>query len=273
MTKELATSTDQQLTPLVDMQALVDAAIKQGAAVEVLDRLEQMRQNMVAERAEREYAEAMRGFQSEVPIIPKERDGDKGKWKYAPIEDILSYRKPTPNQPDYGPTIQQLITKYGFSYEWKHRLDNGVMTVTCTVRHIGGYKKETDASFPVVPSGSMNKSQEGGSAMSYGQRYSFKGAFGLVTGGVDDDGQAACPPEERITTQQYMELENQVHEYISSWQQDLKEVTRLVDGWMNGAAMSFGLKSKKLSDLPAHQFEAAKELLAKKISEHKEKRK
>ena len=90
MTKDIAKN---EITPLVDMQALVEAAIKQGSAVEVLKELETMRKNIVAEKAEREHSLDFSSLQIELPIVPKEKEGDSGKWSYAPIEDILNYRE------------------------------------------------------------------------------------------------------------------------------------------------------------------------------------
>ncbi|MCI0560414.1 MAG: ERF family protein [Nitrososphaera sp.] len=270
MTKQTTELAESKETALVEptalpaeMQALIKAAIEKESPLEVLRELRAMRKEIIDEWAEREFNKAMNAVRSECPIVPKSQQGDKGKWKFAPIQDLLTYRKDDKSQ-----TIEQILVKNGFSWTWEHNLKEGVMTVTCIVRHVSGYKDTKDASFPVVQEGSMNKSQAGGSAMSYGERYSFKGAFGIVTGGTDDDGDAAGK-ETKLDADKSLALESQIADYVTDFQRDPDKASQITKGWMQGVAQAFGVKSGKLSDLPTDKFEDAKALIKSKIDEHR----
>jgi hypothetical protein len=170
----------------IDPQLLLMTAVQSGAPIDVIERLMDLRRKLKAEEAEVQYREAMASFQSECPIIPKKKvvknkpeKGGGERYRYAPIEDIVKIVKP-------------IMVKHGFSYKTEtNLLDRGAkMAIEAVVvaTHVAGHSERSSFTIEVEKSDFMTDSQSFGSAQTFAQRYAFRNAFGIVTGGEDDDG-------------------------------------------------------------------------------------
>ena len=176
----------------VDPQALLARAIDKNLPIENMERLLAMRREMKAEWAKEEFFKALAGFQHECPIITKEKkvrakkkaDEKEAstKYVYAPIEDLVA-------------GVKEFLEKWGFSYTFKGKQENGFYTAICVAHHKAGHSEETQFTVPTFFPEYMNMSgpQMQGAACTYADRYAFKNAFGIVTKGEDTDAQA---PEE-----------------------------------------------------------------------------
>lgn len=162
----------------VNPQAIIEAAIKNRAPMDVLERMVALGERLQAQAAERAYHEAMAALQRKLPIIKKtkvvkNRDGSE-RYKYAPIESIVKQAGP-------------VIAKHGFSYTFKPEQSEGKITSVCCVHHAGGHTEETRFSVD-VKFDTITGVQATGAARTYTNRYALCNAFGIVTMDEDTDG-------------------------------------------------------------------------------------
>lgn len=161
---------------------LISKAIDNNVPVDVMERLLAMRTQLRAEQAKQAYDDAMAAFQSECPEIvktkPVKTKAGKIAYKYAPIESIVSQ-------------VKDLLRRHGFSYAIRMKVeDNGSITSTCIVKHVGGHSEEYSMTVPLgTKTDVMSNTQVTAAASTFAKRYAFCNAFGIMTG--DDDNDAA----------------------------------------------------------------------------------
>jgi hypothetical protein len=170
----------------VDPQALLAQAIDKNLPIESMERLLAMRREMKQEWAKEQYFNALAGFQHECPVVAKEKkvpnkkkDNEKEattKYTYAPIEDIVS-------------VVKEHLEKWGFSYTFKSRQEDGFYTAICVAHHRDGHEEQTEFKVPTSFPEYMNMSgaQMQGASCTFADRYAFKNSFGIVTKGEDTD--------------------------------------------------------------------------------------
>jgi len=164
-------------------ETLIMKAIENNSAIDVMERLLDMRERINKEQAGRDFREAMAEFQAECPVIVKStpvynKDKRTVRFKYAPLDVIVS-------------TVQPLLRDAGLSYDIDTEQHDKGITVSVTVVHIGGHSKDTKFSVPVDKDAYMNEPQKWASAQTFAKRYAFCNAFGILTGDSDDDGQSS----------------------------------------------------------------------------------
>lgn len=153
-------------------EALIAQAIDKNVPVESLERLLAMRRELRAEAAKEAYDQGMAAFQSECPTIERRKQGYN--YKYAPLESIVEQ-------------VKESLSKNGFSYTFDtDNIENAVI-VYCRVKHIAGHMETSKARIEHETTTKMNSSQQSGASMTYGKRYAFCNAFGILTGDEDTD--------------------------------------------------------------------------------------
>lgn len=167
-------------------EELISQAIDKGVSVETMEKLLAMRKELKNEWAKEQFDKAMSGFQGECPIIKKEtkvdftskRTGNKTKYSYASLDSIIEQVKP-------------ILAKYGFSYDFdtveEREGEQEYLVSICEAKHIAGHSKNTRFRTPIDREAFMNNQQKAGSANTFGKRYAFCNAFGIVTGDEDND--------------------------------------------------------------------------------------
>jgi hypothetical protein len=170
-------------------ESLMMLALEKGATIDVLERLMALRDKLRQEEAERAFMEAMASFQGDCPVIPKGRmvkdKYGKDRYAFAPMDAIV-------------PVAQPHLLKHGLSYAFDAIDHPDKVEIILTVSHKSGHSRKFRQEMPIDDDAYMNIAQKRGSARSYAERYAFKGAFGIVCGGEDDDGNSAGRhPEER----------------------------------------------------------------------------
>jgi len=257
--------TDKPLTtvlaPTVDMQVLFDKAIEKESPLEVIRALNEMCIEQRKWQAEQAFNEDMAALQAELPIVEKNCSSTSEAWAgfdFAPLETIL-------------PIVQPLLTKHGFSFQWDQVIENETLTVTCFAKHKLGHRESSKASSAIEPQAKMNKVQSSMSTDTYCARRAFQRVFGIITKGEDNDG---GPPSEPITEVQLDILISMTEGYISTWQTDSKEITKLRKVWMRGLARKAGVKGTKpeAADISSSAFDRSKEWLEAKFKQDKEQR-
>jgi len=157
----------------IKIQSLLLSAIKNKSTSEVLDSLISLSERIKRRAAKKELFADLLIFQNECPIIKKNTNDGKGKYKYAPLEYIVSQ-------------VKDLLKKYHFSYSFKSVVNGNLVTATCYAHHKDGYSISSRCTIPAEFE-NMNKPQKFGSALSYAKRYAFCSVFGIIVGGEDDD--------------------------------------------------------------------------------------
>lgn len=184
------------MTPM----AMIDRALASGATPETLEKLMALQERWEAGEARREYNEAMTAAKAEIkPIIKNrhagfesKRTGDRTDYDYEDLPMVAS-------------TVDPILTRYGLSYHYASKVDNGQVFVTCIVTHRRGHHEETTLPAPIDTSGSKNAVQAIGSTITYLQRYTLKLALGLSA--AKDNDAKSTEAGTGITPEQYQELQ------------------------------------------------------------------
>jgi hypothetical protein len=169
--------TETEIMPVQnDAEILIAKAIDKGVDVSTMERLLAMRRELKAEFAKAEFDKAMAKFQSECPVISKNATAGSGNfgYKYATLEHIVSQ-------------VRDILSGNGFSYTFDSKKTDNSFITYCHVKHVAGHSETSQFEIAIDGSARMNISQKDGAANSYGKRYAFSNAFGILTGDEDTD--------------------------------------------------------------------------------------
>ena len=163
------------MTPL----GILQMAVERGATAESLTKLMELQERWERNEARKLFEAAFSAFKEEAPRLDKTKEVSFGtnrtQYKYTPLDVIAN-------------TLGPILAKHGLSYNWKQDSLDGVITVTCVLRHVAGHSIENQLSAGADPSGSKNSIQAIGSAVSYLRRYTLLGVLGMATSDEDTDG-------------------------------------------------------------------------------------
>ena len=165
---------------------LLQIALSNNAAIDVIERLAALQEKSLARMAEQEFNTAMTAAQAELGRVAPDLTNPQTHSQYASYAAI-------------DRRIRPIYTKHGFSLSF----DSGdidkpdTVLVRCYVSHRAGHTRTYHA--PPMPadgkgakgSDVMTKTHATGSAMSYGMRYLLKYIFNVAIGQEDDDGNGA----------------------------------------------------------------------------------
>ena len=165
-----------------DIDNLIERAIDKSVPVETMEKLLAMRRELRAEFAKSEFERALANFQMECPVIEKKKKVDfetkdgkaRVKYAYAPLDEIVGQ-------------VKSIIAKNGLSYTIETPPEAGKITSVVKVRHFAGHSETTQFSVPIDMNTKMSAQQQYGAASTFGKRYAFCNAFGILTGDEDTD--------------------------------------------------------------------------------------
>lgn len=150
--------------------------------IDILERYLKMKTEMEEREAKRLFDENFCKMQAEYVPVARERSAKKDEkilYKYCPIEAILKV---------YAP----IISRHGFSFRWENesQSEGKAIRVYCIVSGYG-HERKSYADMPIGAASTFaNPAQQYGTATSYGKRYSFINAFGVIIEDEDDDAQS-----------------------------------------------------------------------------------
>lgn len=173
------------------LASISTAAANPAVDAEKMGKLWALYKEMESLRDEREFNDAMRAVQAEIPAIFKNKKADK--HTYANLELLLE-------------TITPIYTKHGFSLSYGNEdcpIEN-YYRVVCFVSHSGGHTRKYQADIPRDVSGSKNPTQGFGSTIAYGRRYLALMIFNVAT--TDDDGMGANGAEDKLSGEQQAQI-------------------------------------------------------------------
>jgi hypothetical protein len=166
--------------------ALIELALKQGANIDVIERLVKMRDHAEAEAARKAFAAAMVQFKSEPLEIRKNKRvayankaGGKTDYRHATLDEVCD-------------KIIARLSKVGIAHRWVPEQKGNTIKVTCVLTHELGHSESTCLEGPHDDSGGKNAIQAVGSTTHYLERYTVLAATGLAVKDADDDGQGGA---------------------------------------------------------------------------------
>lgn len=210
---------------------LLQQAVQSGTSPESLERLVALQERIMSHDARAKFIAALSEFQARCPAIEKrkhvnDRSGRR-LYSFAPLEDIIAQVRP-------------LLAELGLSYSFDSETsDKGAVSVTCTIRHIGGHEEQTFIGIPATKGHNTNAAQDAGIALTYGKRYAFIGALGITTADEDPDGNSEKNLQ-KITPDQAADL-----------------MALVIEVGANLDHFLVYLRVSKLEDLPAQDFDRA----------------
>ena len=218
--------------------SMLQSAIDKGMDAQSIQTLTNIYFQFEEKRAEREFNAALTAFQSECPVILKAKmiefptkRGGKFKSQYAEMDDIVEQTK----------TLRE---KHGFSFSFKRVMEEKRITVQCELRHIGGHKTLTEFSVPMPLDFLISEQHAIAGAVTFCERYAFRGALGITTGLPDNDGKefiGKIPPEQV----------EQLRALVEETDSDIEPFWRFA-------------KVQRLEDIPAVDFGRIYQMLASK---------
>lgn len=160
-------------------QDLLRLAVEKGANVETIERLMAVRRELNAERAKKEFDDALAAFQRDCPIIEKKKavmnKGGQGiRYHYAPLDAIIA-------------SVKGLLHEHGFSYSLDTITDDKGVKSICKITHRGGHSQTSEFRVPIDPTAYMNAQQQFASALTFAKRYAFCNGMGIMTADADLD--------------------------------------------------------------------------------------
>lgn len=183
---DLAHVKEQPATPGGSLISIIErVALNPQVNVENMERLLAMQERVMAREAEREFNEAMRAAQAEMPVVVRNAKNDQTNSRYATLDAVADAMDP-------------VIHRHGFSLSFgtaDSTLANHYR-VTCKARHAAGHSEDYFADVPadmLGMKGNQNKTATHafGSTMSYGRRYLKLLVFDVTLKDRDDDGNRA----------------------------------------------------------------------------------
>ncbi len=223
---------------------LIAMAIEQKTPPEQLEKLMELSIRADERKAAKEYAEAMAAFKRDCPPVPRRtenaqftvtRNGTKRPRMFASLEDVEA-------------TVKEPLGRHGLSYRWTNtRIANGYITVTCEVKHVGGHRETSDATYPIDSRAGCSEQQKVKSAKTYAKSDSLQDALGIETC-EDNDGNDEPDAGPAITEHQAANLDALIADVGADKRRFLAH---------------FGIEA--VADLPASRFaEACKALESKR---------
>ena len=215
MSTQLAIPEAQQFAKPEQPQIMdiIQFAVKNNAAIDVIERLAALQKDQLARQAEIEFNSAMNAVQSELGVIAPDLTNPQTRSRYA------SYAK-------LDRAIRPVYIKHGFSLSFDTAdAPSETVRVVCYVSRTG-HTRRYQVDMPADGKGAkggdvMTKTHASGAAMSYGMRYLLKCIFNIAVGEDDNDGNSYSELLERL-------------EWIQN-AKDLPELERLYKAAIKGA--------------------------------------
>jgi hypothetical protein len=162
-------------------------------------------ERMKAAQAKQQFSEAMSAFKAACPPVQRrtlnpqfktvDRAGVSKTRTFASLEDIAA-------------TVRDPLGEHGLSYRWTDsKVDAGMLTLNCEVRHVGGHSESSSVTLPIDSKAGCSEQQKFGIVMTYAQRYSLIQALGLTSCDEDEDGNEPADTGETVTADMAANLE------------------------------------------------------------------
>jgi hypothetical protein len=186
--------------PVNMLDVIRRAASDPACDVGKMEKLLEMAERMDAKRAEQEFNRAFAMLQSEMPVIVAKTE-IKNRGKYEKFEDIME-------------VVGPLLKRNGFAISFDQAGDDKRITVTCTLRHIGGHSHKNPFSVRIGVAADSN-TQADCKVSTTARRNALLQALNIVVRQdcmtrEEDDATLEGDPSVTVTPAQADELEHRV---------------------------------------------------------------
>lgn len=145
-----------------DLMSLIDYAVKNQSAIEVIKELRAMQMFDQQRRAEREFNDALEAAQNDVSEVIPDADNEQTGKKYASFKALNAALRPV-----------YLKHKFSLSFNASPSPNPEEIHVLCAVAHDGGCTKQY-----MIPMSTDNKGPKGGGVMSKQQAFAAAASYG-----------------------------------------------------------------------------------------------
>lgn len=212
-------ATQQDHVPANSPMGMMMAAMKQGATLEQVEKMMDLQERWEGREAEKAYNDALAAFKAEAVEVIKRKTVDftsqKGRthYKHAELSDVVE-------------AVGPALSKHGFAWSWKTEQINGLVRVTCILKHRQGHSDSVALEASPDQSGNKNSIQAISSTVTYLQRTTLKSITGVSEKGDDTDG---VPPIDMSIIDDWvaaMESVSTIEEWNQIWTDGLKEIRK-----------------------------------------------
>ena len=187
---------------------LLEMAINKDLDIQKLEKLIELKTKEEDRFCKREFDFHFAEMQKDFIPVQKNREvkRENGEilYEYNSLNNLLKVYRP-------------IINNHGFSYRWDEETINEgkEKRIWCIVSGYG-HEIRTPVDVPILPSTRFtNSTQQRGSSTTYGKRYSFRNAFGIVEDDAEDGDAQSCVDTKVETKNTNIELVEEVSGKIS----------------------------------------------------------
>lgn len=161
--------------------ALMMMALDRGANLDQIERMMELQQQWERREAEKAYNLALAAFKAENIKIAKNKlvdfETQKGRTTYmhAELAQVVD-------------AVGPALSRHGFGWSWKPEQSNGMIRISCVLRHRLGHQESVTLESHADMSGGKNAIQAIVSTTTYLSRHTLKLITGTAESGDDDDG-------------------------------------------------------------------------------------
>jgi hypothetical protein len=178
--------------------SLMMMALSRGADLDQIERMMELQQQWERREAEKAYNLALAAFKAENIKITKSKLVDfetrvgRTTYMHAELSDVVD-------------AVGPALSRYGFGWSWKPEQSNGLIRVSCILRHRLGHQESVTLEARADESGGKNAIQAIVSTTTYLSRHTLKLITGTAESDEDDDGAAGTPRPEKTVLEQWTE--------------------------------------------------------------------
>lgn len=168
---------------------LLAMAVQQGADLEKLEKLMELKERWEANEARKAFNEAVAEFKKNPPDIIKDKKNNQYNSMYATLANLAN-------------NGSAALAPFGLTVDWK--IDQAQqIKVTCILKHALGHREEVTIQGPPDESGAKNKLQQIKSTITYLKGETFQCVTGITARDCpgDNDGNEAGPMRPNSTQQ------------------------------------------------------------------------
>ncbi|MBD9406242.1 ERF family protein [Acidovorax sp. ACV02] len=178
--------------------SLMMMALSRGANLDQIERMMELQQQWERHEAEKAYNLALAAFKAENIKITKSKLVDfetrvgRTTYMHAELSDVVD-------------AVGPALSRHGFGWSWKPEQSNGLIRVSCILRHRLGHQESVTLEARADESGGKNAIQAIVSTTTYLSRHTLKLITGTAESDEDDDGAGSAPPPEQTMLEQWTE--------------------------------------------------------------------